>query len=190
MNTKPLLLVALSLVLTCAMTPLSAEMTTFEFRIANNSDTDLVFRLDQQTREHIKFSPQTDGKDRYTIPAGKSDVVVLTPTGHKCAPWCGGCTAAKGRVWAMYRGEDGKLVDNNYFKATYGFSEYCDEAGDKPITTYSSSWDFAHHRGDGTDKYPHEQNHTTPVYTKGSPVGNTFEASKTAGHANITYSNK
>lgn len=167
-----------------------ANMTKFDFRITNNSDADLRFTLNEESKKNIRFSPQTNGRDHYTVKAKSSATVTLTPRNAKyCAPLCGACIAAKGTLHVSYTDTDGTQVENNYYKADYGFSEYCSESGNKPITTYSSSWEFEHHKGKGDDKYPHAQSHHTPVVTKGTSAGNTYDGNHTKGYAEITYEN-
>lgn len=183
----PLLSVAASL-----LAPISAaETSTFELRITNDTQTDLIFRLNEEHSKNVDLTYNKKQVYQHTIKAGTSGTIGIQPDGDKCAPTCGTCTPAKGKVYAFYKDENGKEQRNNYYKASVEFFEYCGVAAGKPLTTYTSNWSFTHHQGQGTNHFKHTQNSSHNNYTKSDPAqGLTLDAKYIKGHANIVYSEK
>ena len=169
----------------------SAETTIFELRITNDTNSDLTFELRPGKSKHSRLTYNKKIVTKKTIKAGVSDTIGIRPTARKCAPYCGACNPAIGKVYAYYRDDSGKLVRSNYFQAKYEFFEYCGVAGDKPITTYTSNWSFDHGKGKGDGNFEHDQKAKTKGYTSKNPAqGLTFDAKKVSGHATITFREK
>ena len=177
-------------ILACAIAPTaSAEVSIFELRITNNTDRDLTFRLKDDHSKHVDLTHNKNYVDEVTIKQGTSDVVGIKPDGNKCAPTCGTCSPAYGKVYAWYRDDKGNEQRNNYYKASVEFFEYCGVSAGKPLTTYTSNWNFEHHQGKGTNRFKHKDKGSHNNYTKSDPAqGLTLDAKKIHGHATIVYS--
>lgn len=169
----------------------SAEASIFELRITNNTNSDLTFKLNDGHSKHVHLTFDKKHVSAHTIKAGEYGVVGIQPDGHKCAPSCGSCSPSYGKVYAWYTNDSGKLVRNNYYKATVEFSEYCGVTGDKPVTAYTSNWSFDHGGGQGNKHFHYEQKSSHNSYTKYDPSrGLTVDGKYINGHANITYSER
>lgn len=174
-----------------AAAPAVAEMTVYELRITNNTDTDLTFQLHDGKSKKVHLTYEGDIVHRQKIKAGTSDTIGIRPYGDKCVTACGGCTAATGKVYAYYKDASGEQQRNNYYQADYEFFEYCGVSGGKAITAYTSNWYFDHGTGKGTGKFDHKQKESSKAYSSGNPAqGITFDAKYVSGHATITYYEK
>ena len=171
--------------------PAYANTSTFELRITNDTKADLTFRWHDGQSKHANMTYNKKSVDAHTIKAGTSDTIGIQPTARKCAPNCGACTPAIGKIYAYYKDKNGDEQRNNYYEARYEFFEYCGVAANKPITAYTSNWDFDHGDGKGDEHYKHKQKSSNKAYTSSNPAkGLTFDAKRVSGHANITYSEK
>ncbi len=167
----------------------TAEVSIFELRITNNTDRDLTFILKDDHSKRVDLTHKKAIADHVTIKPGTSDIVGIKPDGNKCAPTCGVCTPAYGKVYAWYTDDKGKQQRNNYYKATVEFFEYCGTSAGKPLTTYTSNWNFQHHQGKGNNRFKHTQKSSHNNYTKSDPAqGLTVDAKKIKGQATIVYS--
>ena len=162
--------------------------TSFTFEITNNSSATLVFRLDSDNQKNIHISNVSG--DSVTVKAGAKGTLVLEQNNFNgCNAGCGkDCTDSKGRINVYYQTRKNaydmqpvKERMNNYYKVAYFFSQYCD----RETTTFSTNWEFEHHKGDGDNYYTHKQSSKTPTNTSGSG----FEYRNTDAKATITYSN-
>ena len=171
--------------------PALAETSIFELRITNNTNADLTFRLHEGQSKHTKLTYAKKSTDTHTIKAGTSDTIGIQPTARKCAPNCGACNPAVGKVYAYYKDKNGDEQRNNYYEATYEFFEYCGASANKPVTAYTSNWTFDHGDGKGIEAYKHSQKSSHNAYTSSNPAkGLTFDAKRVSGHATITYTEK
>jgi hypothetical protein len=158
-----------------------SKVTSFTFNISNDTSVDLTFKLDPNKKKNIKFYVDGQSETSTVIKAGDEGAIILQPANEKfCSKTCESCDAAKGQIDVYYKDPSGDLQMNDFYETPYAFSQYCS----KDTTTFSSSWDFNHHKGNGDDYYPHSQDHKTPVVTNQS--GYTF-SSKTAAKADITF---
>ena len=168
-----------------------AEISVFELRITNETNSDLTFRLHEGQSKRSYLSYNGREVNSHTIKSGEYDVIGITPTGHKCTIVCNGCTGAIGKVYAYYTDDKGEEQRSNYYEAKYEFFEYCGVAGNKPLTTYTSNWYFDHGTGKGTGKFKHTQKSSNQAYTSSDPAkGITYDAKYVSGHATITYKEK
>jgi len=185
----PTTLSALMATLLCA--PAFAETSIFELRVTNDTNTDLTFRLHEGQSKHANMTYNKKSTDTHTIKAGTSDTIGIQPTARKCAPNCGACNPAVGKVYAYYKDKNGDEQRNNYYEATYEFFEYCGASANKPVTAYTSNWSFNHGDGKGIEAYKHSQKSSHNAYTSSNPAkGLTFDAKRVSGHAIITYTEK
>ncbi len=167
----------------------SAEISIYELRITNNTDRDLTFILKDDHSKRVDLTRNKAIVDHVTIKPGTSDIVGIKPDGHKCAPTCGVCTPAKGRVYAWYKNDKGDDVRNNYYEASVEFFEYCGTTAGKPLTTYTSNWHMEKHQGQGNNRFKHKDKSSHNNYTKSDPAqGLTMDAKKIKGHTTIVYS--
>lgn len=167
----------------------SAEISIFELRITNNTDRDLTFKLKADHSKKVDLTYDKKYVPKYTIKAGTSKIIGIKPDGDKCAPTCGVCSPAYGKVYAYYKDDNGKEQRNDYHKASVEFFEYCGVAAGKPLTTYTSNWAFQHHKGKGTGRFKHTVKSSHNNYTKSDPArGLTMDAKKIKGQATIVYS--
>ncbi len=174
-----------------AFSAAQAEVSVFELRISNETNSDLTFRLHNGQSKHSYLTYNDREVDEHTIKAGTYDVVGIKPTGNKCTLVCNGCTGAIGKVYAYYTDNKGDEQRSNYYEAKYEFFEYCGVAGNKPLTTYTSNWNFDHGTGKGTGAFDHTQKSSNDAYTSSDPAkGITYDAKYVSGHANITYTEK
>ena len=180
-----------ALIATALWLPAFADTSIFELRITNNTNTDLTFRWHEGQSKHADMTYNKKSVDAHTIKAGTSDTIGVKPTARKCAPNCGACNPAVGKIYAYYKDKNGNEQRNNYYEATYEFFEYCGTAANKPVTAYTSNWSFDHGDGKGNEAYKHSQKSSNKAYTSSNPAkGLTFDAKRVSGHANITYSEK
>lgn len=167
----------------------SAEISIFELRITNNTDRDLTFKLKADHSKKVDLTYDKKYVPKYTIKAGTYKIIGIKPDGDKCAPTCGVCSPAYGKVYAYCKDDDGKEQRNDYHKASVEFFEYCGVAAGKPLTTYTSNWAFQHHKGKGTGRFKHTVKSSHNNYTKSDPArGLTMDAKKIKGQATIVYS--
>ena len=181
---------AMSFIALLALLPTaSAETSIFELRVTNNTDRDLTFILKDDHSKHVDLTHKKAITDRVIIKPGTSDIVGIKPDGHKCAPTCGVCSPAKGRVYAWYYNDKGEQVRNNYYEASVEFFEYCGTTAGKPLTTYTSNWNLEKHQGQGNNRFKHKDKSSHNNYTRSDPAqGLTMDAKKIHGHATIVYS--
>lgn len=182
--------IALGLMAGTALIPAaSAEVSIYELRVTNNTDRDLTFILKDDHSKHVDLTHNKNITDRVIVKPGASDIVGIKPDGNKCAPTCGVCTPAKGRVYAWYNNDKGELVRNNYYEASVEFFEYCGTTAGKPLTTYTSNWNMEKHQGQGNNRFKHKDKSSHNNYTKSDPAqGLTLDAKKIKGHTTIVYS--
>jgi hypothetical protein len=173
----------------CAGNTASAEASVFELNIANETGTDLTFRLHDGQSKHARLVHGKSEVSSYTIKAGASDTIGVQPTGNKCSPSCGTCTPTIGKVYAYYNDGNGNEQRNNYYEPSVEFFEYCGVAANKPLTVYTSNWVFDHGTGKGTGKFDHSQKSSHNSYSNSSPSkGLTVDGKHISGSATITYS--
>lgn len=171
--------------------PLSAnaEASIFELQITNNTDRNLTFELKDDHSKHVDLTHNKNYVDRVVIKPGTSDIVGIKPDGNKCSPTCGTCSPSYGKVYAWYTDDKGNQQRNNYYRASVEFFEYCGVSAGKPLTTYTSNWNFEHHQGKGDNRFKHKDKSSHNNYTRSDPAqGLTVDAKKIQGHATIVYS--
>ncbi len=175
--------------LTTCLPTATAEISIFELRVTNNTDRDLTFILKDDHSKRVDLTHNKAIVDHVTIKPGTSDIVGIKPDGHKCAPTCGVCTPAKGRVYAWYTDDKGNQQRNNYYEASVEFFEYCGVTAGKPLTTYTSNWNLEKHQGQGNNRFKHKDKSSHNNYTRSDPAqGLTMDAKKIHGQATIVYS--